>query len=171
MSILEWLGLAPAAPRAAEGEVVRRIVAELESMEPAQARLLALFAFLLARVANVDLEISADETREMERIVETHGGLRPAQAALVVEIAKAENRLLGPTHNFVVAREFRDLAGEEQKRALLDCLFAVAAADGAVSVAEEEEIRVVSRALLLDEADYLSIRSGYKHLRAVLKRD
>jgi uncharacterized tellurite resistance protein B-like protein len=171
MSILEWLGLAPAAPRGAEGEVVRRIVAELESMEPAQARLLALFAFLLARVANVDLEISGDETREMERIVETHGRLRPAQAALVVEIAKAENRLLGPTHNFVAAREFRDLAGEEQKRALLDCLFAVAAADGAISVAEEEEIRVVSRALLLDEADYLSIRSGYKHLRTVLRRD
>jgi len=42
-----------------------------------------------------------------------------------------------------------------------------AAGDGSISVAEEEEIRVVSRALLLDDAVYLAVRSRCRDRRAV----
>jgi uncharacterized tellurite resistance protein B-like protein len=169
MSILDRLRLGARRPER-EGDVVHRIVRELDAMDPAAARYIALFAFLLARVGNVDQDVTDDETREMEHIAEAFGGLSPAQATLVVQIAKAQNRLFGETQNFLAAREFRDLATEEQKRELLHCLFAVSAADGSISVAEEEVVREISRELLLTNADYISIRSAYREKRAVLRR-
>jgi len=171
-SILEWLGLVPTTPGPeGDADAVHRIVRELETLPPDQARDLALFAFLLARAADVDLEITEGESREMERIVEEEGGLPPAQAALAVGIAKAENRLLGSTQNFLVAREYRDRAGPEEKRRLVHCLFAVAAADGSISVAEEEAIREISRELLLANDEYLALRSRWTERRAVFQRD
>jgi uncharacterized tellurite resistance protein B-like protein len=171
MSILDLLGLGRRRRADEDTDAVHRIARELDAMEPAVARHLALFAFLLARVANVDLEMSEAETREMARAVETYGGLPPAQAALVVEIAKSQNRLFGETHNFLAARELRDVATDAQKRELLHCLFAVSAADDSVSVAEEEAVRAVARELLLTNDEYLAIRSAYRDKRAVLRRE
>ncbi len=169
MSFLEWFGLAPGATRDPETEVVHRIAEKLGSLDPSEARHLALFAFLLARIAQVDTVTHPAEVAEMERLVATYGGLSASEAAMVVEIARATQKLLGPTHNFVATREFRDAATVDQKRGLLRCLFAVAAADGVITADEEEEIRVVSRGLLLDERDYLAIRSGFGDKRSVLQ--
>lgn len=169
MSLHEWFGQRACEPAGREGAVVRRVVAQLDGMEPSAAHHLALFALLLARVANVDLDVSAEETVAMARIVECVGELSPAQAALVVEIAKVENRLYGETHDFLAARQFRDLATESQKRDLLHCLFAVAAADDRIQVAEEEAIRQIGRELLVTNDEYLAIRSAYREKRAVLR--
>jgi uncharacterized tellurite resistance protein B-like protein len=169
MSILKWLGIA-GERREGDDDVIHRIARELDAKDPATARYLALFAFLLARVAHVDLDIDEAETRAMERVIETYAGLPRAQATLVVEIAKAQNRLFGETRNFLAARELRDVATEEQKRDLLHCLFAVSAADDSISVAEEETVRSIARELLLTNDDYLAIRSAYREKRAALKR-
>jgi uncharacterized tellurite resistance protein B-like protein len=169
MSFLDWLGLAPPRDRDPEADVVHRISQQLDSMEPAEARHLALFAFLLARVAQVDMVTEPAEIAEMERLVATHGGLSPSQAAMVIEVARATQKLLGPTHNFVATREFRDSATDEQKLGLLHCLFAVAAADGTVTGDEEEEIRTISRGLLLEDRDYLAVRSTFSDKRSVMR--
>jgi uncharacterized tellurite resistance protein B-like protein len=171
MSVLDWLGLGgPAGDRGGEGDVLGRIVRELDAMEPGAARHLALFAFLLSRVANVDQQVSDEETRAMGAIVETYGGVTAAQAALVVELAKAQHRQFGATQGFLAAREFRDAATEDQKRDLVHCLFAVSAADDSISVEEEEAIREICRELLLTNDEYLAIRSAYRDKRSVLKR-
>jgi uncharacterized tellurite resistance protein B-like protein len=168
MSVLDWLlGRRESAP---DDDVIRRISRELDAMDPGQARYLALFAFLLARVANVDQDVSAEEVREMERVVEATGGLSQAQAALVVEVARTQNRLFGETQNFLAAREFRDTATPEQKSALLHCLFAVSAADETVTIPEEEVIRAISRELLMTNDEYLIIRSAYREKRSVFQR-
>lgn len=169
MSLLDWLGIAPARGPDPEAEVVHRISQQLDSMDPGEARHLSLFAFLLARVAHVDLVVQPAEVGEMERQVKTHGGLTGPQAAMVVEIARATQKMLGPTHNFVAIREFRDAATHEQKLGLLHCLFAVSAADDTVTGAEEEEIRVIARGLLLEERDYLAVRSSFTSKRSVLQ--
>jgi len=169
MSLLDWLGIYKARARDPEAEVVHRISQQLDSMDPAEARHLSLFAFLLARVAHSDLTVHPAEVAEMERMVATHGNLSPPQAAMVMEIARATQKMLGPTHNFVAVREFRDVASAEQKLGLLQCLFAVAAADGVVTGDEEEEIRTISRGLLLDDQDYVRIRGGFGDKRSVLK--
>jgi len=169
MSLLEWLGISPSTARDPGAEVVHRISQQLDSIDPADARHLSLFAFLLARVAHVDLVVQPAEVAEMERLVATHGGLTASQAAMVIEIARATQKLLGPTHNFVAIREFRDTASAEQKLGLLHCLFAVAAADGVVTGDEEEEIRTISRGLLLEDRDYLAVRSAFGDKRSVLR--
>ena len=169
MSLLEWLGISPSTARDPGAEVVHRISQQLDSIDPDDARHLSLFAFLLARVAHVDLVMQSAEIAEMERLVATHGGLTASQAAMVIEIARATQKMLGPTHNFVAIREFRDAATNEQKLGLLHCLFAVAAADGVVTGDEEEEIRTISRGLLLEDRDYLAVRSAFGDKRSVLK--
>ncbi len=170
MAFLEWLGLAPTARPDPETEVVHRIAGRLDAMDPEEARHLALFAFLLARVAHVDLGTTPAEVAEMERLVREHAGLPEAQAAMVVEIARATWRMLGPTHAFVATREFRDAADRDQKLGLLHCLFAVAAADGVITGDEEEEIRTVARGLLLEERDYLDVRAAWSEKRSVLRQ-
>lgn len=169
MPVLDWLGFLRR-PESSDGDVIHRIARELDAMDPRAARHLALFAFLLSRVANVDQEISAEETRAMEAVVEAFGGLTAPQAALVVQIAKAQNRLFGETQNFLAAREFRDTTTEDQRRDLLHCLFAVSAADDSISLREEEAIRAIARELLLTNEEYLAIRSAYRDKRAVLKK-
>jgi uncharacterized tellurite resistance protein B-like protein len=169
MSLLDWLGISSVSARDPEAEVVHRISQQLDSMAPAEARHLSLFAFLLARVAHADLVLEPAEVAVMEGLVATHGSLTPSQAAMVVEIARATQKMLGPTHNFVAIRDFRDSATNEQKLGLLQCLFLVAAADGVVTGPEEEEIRTISRGLLLDDQDYVRVRSAFGDKRSVMR--
>ena len=114
-------------------DTMRRITSALEAMEPERARFIAAFAATLSRVAHADLDISEDETRVMEEIIVQRGHLPAEQAILVVQIAKSQNKLFGGTENFLVTREFKELATAEQREELLECLFAVSAADDAIS--------------------------------------
>lgn len=152
-----------------EVEAVRRIARELEALEPSRARFLAAFAFTLSRAANADLVVSEDETLKMERIIQALGHLPADQAALVVEIAKAQNRLFGGTENFLVTRELKDVATREQLLELLDCLFAVSAADESISGAEEAQIRQIASELGFSHSEYVAARAAYSDKREVLK--
>lgn len=154
---------------AAETDTVRRIVARLEELPPERARWVAAFAYVLGRVANADLDVTRDEIAEMEGIVRERGGLPEEQAVLVVEIAKTQNRLFGGTENFLVTREFARMASEGERRDLLDALFAVAAADGGISTAEEAQVRQIASELGFDLSDYVDVRSGWAKYRDVLK--
>ena len=172
MSILKILGLRePSAPPpgGTEPETLRKITRALEAMEPEKARYIASFAFVLSRVAHADLEIGEAETREMERIVQQWGRLPEEQAILVVQIAKAQNRLFGGTENFSLTKLFREMATPEQREELLDCLFAVSAADESISVVEENEIWKIAAELGITHSAYVAIRADYRDKRLVLK--
>ena len=153
----------------ADTETVRRIVDQLEAMDPARARFLAAFAFVLARVANADLEISREETARMEGIVVEQSGLPEEQAVLVVQIAKAQQRLAGGTENYLVTRELNEIAGREEKLRVLDCMFAVAAADDAITLAEENAIRTVATELGFSHREFSEVRSKYNSQRTILR--
>jgi uncharacterized tellurite resistance protein B-like protein len=170
MSFLGWLrSTVTAAPPQADTETVRRIMAELDRLEPGVARYLAAFAYVLGRVANADSEISRAETDRMVSLLQEAGHLPPEQALLVVEIAKRQNRLFGGTENFLVTRELREIASDEQRGHMLDCLFAVAAADEEVTVAEEDEIRRISIELGFEHPEYIQARLKYTNKRSVFK--
>ena len=147
---------------AAQSETVRKIVDALERLDPDQARYLAAFAYILSRVARADLKISPEETRAMEMIVVEFGGVSEDQAILVVQIARHQNLLFGGTENFLVTREFNKIATIEQKLALLDCLFRVAAAEDLISTVESNEIRQITSELGLPHEDFIAIRSKYR---------
>ena len=90
MGILELLGVggrggAPeqnSATGHGDTDTVRRIVRELEALEPARARFLAAFAYVLSRVAHADAHINEDETEKMHEILQKLGHLPEAQAVL-----------------------------------------------------------------------------------------
>ena len=58
---------------AGDTATVRRIVGKLEAMPPEQARLIASAAYILARAANADLDISDEETAVMEEALQRNG--------------------------------------------------------------------------------------------------
>lgn len=155
-------------PDASETATVRRIVAELEALEPAQRRYLAGFAYVLSRAAHSDLHISDAETRLMEEIVMQIGGLPQAQAVLVVEIAKHQTQLYGATEDYLVTREWTRQASEDQRMALVEACFAVVAADHTITAEEYAELTQIAGELDLSRAQLNSIRRDYsEHLAAI----
>jgi len=173
MSILRFLGLSPDRETAGQQDQhvasIRKISQKLAEMEPERARYLAAFAYLLGRVAHADREITQEETEAMERIVMEQGHLPKEQAVMVVEIAKRQNQLFGHVENFLVTREFNELASRDMKLDLLNCLFAVSSSDESVSMLEDREIRQITSELLLDHSDFIEVRSKYRGFLDILK--
>src|SRR5438093_5524044 len=174
MSIWNYLGFPGAAGKepatVSDTQTVRAITRALDRLEPERARFIAAFAYILCRVARADLSVSEEETREMERTVAERSGLGEDQAIIVVQMAKNQNLLFGGTENFLVTREFNRLATREQKLALLDCLFAVGAADTSISTVEDNEIRLISNELDLEHADFIAVRSRYRDSLESIRR-
>ncbi len=146
---------------AAETATVRRIVARLDAMPPAEARHLAAFAYVMSRAAHADLHISDAETAAMERYVVELGGLDEAQAIVVVEMAKLQTSLHGATEDFLVTREFARIATPEQKLALLRCCFAVSAADDSISANEASVVNQIARELDLSREQLNAVRAEF----------
>lgn len=152
-----------------DAETVRRIADELDALPRERARYVAAFAYVLARLAHADLEISQAELRTMERLVQEAAELPPAHAALVVQIARSQALEFGGTEHYLVTRQFRDLSTREQRLALLECLFGVASADDHITSAESDEITRIASELGLTRQDVLAMRAAYRQHLAVLK--
>ncbi len=152
-----------------ETATVRRIVAQLEQVEPERRRFLAGFAYVLSRAANADLAVTPDETRLMEQIVVQMGGLPEAQAVLVVQIAKNQADLYGGTEDYLVTREFAAAAGPEQRRAAVEACFGVAAADGAITSDETAELTQIANELDLSTDELNEIRRNHADQLAAIK--
>lgn len=168
MSFRRFLGLEQPVPRPphvdpgdSETDTVRRIVARLESMPPEQARLLAGMAYVLARAANADFEISDAETATMERILMGDAGIDEAQAVLVVEMAKLQARAVGETEDYLVTREFKESATPEQRLAVLRACYAVGAADDSISSAESATLDQIANEFDLDPAQVRAVRAEF----------
>jgi uncharacterized tellurite resistance protein B-like protein len=159
-SLRAWLGLDAA--KEPEFAPLRDTLDALDHLDPARARFLAAFAYLLGRVAHADQHVSPEETRVMEALVQKHGQLSEDQAMVVVQLAKTSNLLFGGTANFLVAREFSELATYEQKLALMRCLFAVSATDDSISTAEEGEIHKIAKELRIDHPDLVALRVDHR---------
>lgn len=171
MSLWKFLGFEtePKRGATADTEAVRKVVQELDHLPEEHARYVAAFGYLLGRVAYADLKVSAQETAEMERIIRERTGLPESEAIVVVQMAKTRAQLFGGTENFLVAREFDRIATKEQKLALVDCLFAIAAAESHISVFEDNEIKQISQEIHLDHPEFIAVRSRWRNQLAVFQ--
>ena len=168
-SLRVWLGID--APERSEFAPLRETLEALDHLEPQRARFLGAFAYLLGRVAHADLQVSPEETRAMEALVHEQGELSHDQAMVVVQLAKTSNLLFGGTANFLVAREFGELATYDQKLALMRCLFALSATDEVISTAEESEIHRIATELRIDHPDLVSLRLSHRRHLPGLSRE
>jgi uncharacterized tellurite resistance protein B-like protein len=144
----------------AETEAVRHIVARLETLPPDTARLMAGMAYVLARAANADLEISAVGTAAMEQEL-AGAGLDQSQAVLVVEMAKLQEKTSGGTSDYLVTREFREHSTQEQRLALLRACYHVASADDAITSVESSLLFEIASELDLSREDAAQIRADF----------
>lgn len=146
---------------AGETETVRRIAARLASQPPGRARFLAGYAYVLARAAHADLDITDAETTVMATALVQLGGLDEAQALLVVEMAKLRSLAEFGTEDYLVTREFSGVATHEEKLAVLRACFAVSAADDAITNEEAHAVNEIARELDIDRPTLNAIREAY----------
>lgn len=167
-SLRAWLGLDREEAR--EDAPLRETLDALDHLEPDRAKHLAAFAYLLGRVAHADQHVSPEETAAMEAHVMAEGQISREQAMLVVQLAKTSNLLFGGTANFIIARDFAELATYEQKLALMRCIFAVSVADEAISISEESEIHRLAKELRIQHEDLVALRVQYRrHLPGTMR--
>jgi len=157
-------------PNAAETETVRRIVQALNEVPADRRRFLAGFAYVLARAAYADMDISNDEAAVMEQIVSQIGGLPEAQALLVVEIARTQEELYGGTENYVVTREFTRVATDDERKAAVAACFAVAATDHEITAEEYATLTQIAEELGLSRPELNEIRGQYRDQLTAIKQ-
>jgi len=151
-----------------ESDAIRSIAGHLEGLGAERARHLAGFAYVLARVAHADMRMEDAERQEMQRALGSLGELSDDDAAIAVEIAQREAGRLGGSENYLVTREFRRISSREQRVALMECLYAVAAADGSISTAESTEIVKIAEELGFTRGEAIALRGAWKeHLAEI----
>jgi uncharacterized tellurite resistance protein B-like protein len=166
-SILTFLGFT-SGPESTDSDSIQPIAAALDQLDAGQARYVASFAFVLSRLAAADETTTPAEAHLMERLVQENGDLPAEQAALVVEMATRQQRLFGATDDFLVTRELQQRASYEQRFHLVECLFALAAADLRIRPEEGDEIGRIARELRIEPADVSRLRNQHLPSRPIL---
>lgn len=146
---------------AGDTQTVRRIAGQLEALPVERARFLAAFAYILTRAAAADMDISHAESRAIEQLVGEHGGLPESQAVLVGQIARNQSLLYSGTEDYLVTRQFRELASEEDRLALLRCCYIVGAADDTITAQESDTLQEIAKELDIDRAAVNRIRNEF----------
>ena len=159
----------PPTPNTSDTESVRRIAGEIEAMPVDERRYIASFAYVLARAAHADLEISQAELEYMEKAVVQVGGLSTAQAVLVVEMARNMAELYGATDDYVVTRSFAENSTRVQREKLLRTAFAVGAADDSFTAAESSELNEIGKELGFRSDEVDAVRNEFRDQLAAIQ--
>jgi uncharacterized tellurite resistance protein B-like protein len=119
-------------------------------------RKLSLAGGLLAQVAQVDREIKPSELEAIRLNLPKLWQVDSGAAALVAEVAAAE---IGKVLDYYrLAREFFEATSEKERLAMLELMFAVAAADGIASYEEIEAIRQFANLLKLTHKQFIAAK-------------
>ena len=160
--LLTTLGLRTDEPPAQADSFLGRLHAQLARLGGERLEFLAGLAGQLARVANAEGGISPAEATAMTEQLAAQGRLAATDAAVVVDVLRHEFEVLRSAEPHLLNRAINAHAGPEEKQVVIDCLYAVAAADHLVSDVEEQEIRRVAEALLVPHSALMAIRARYK---------
>lgn len=171
VGLLEALGIRRRRSAPPEGRTTlqARLEERLSHLGPERVETLAAFAGLLARAALGDDELSPAEERAMAEHLRERTALDATEAELVADLAREAAESLAGLEDHLLTRSFNAHASAEEKEQLIDCLYAVAAADGLVTGGEDEEIKQIARALLVPHSRVMDIRSRYRDRISVLR--
>jgi uncharacterized tellurite resistance protein B-like protein len=122
----------------------------------ATLRKLSMVGGLMGQVARTNDNVSHEELDVIVNALQADWHLDRDQAAFVASIAV--DKTADMMDQYRLAREFVDMCTHEELEAFLDVLFRVAAADGMVTRDEIEEIRMISRSLLLSHEQFINAK-------------
>jgi uncharacterized tellurite resistance protein B-like protein len=121
-----------------------------------ELRNLSLVGGLMAKIAQLDRQVTDAEFADMVTIFQDIWGVTKQAATFVVEVAISAVDVTYDT--FRMMRELATGATEDERRHVVELLFAISAADGQMSVEEIEEIRVIARGLNLTHKDFIDAK-------------
>jgi uncharacterized tellurite resistance protein B-like protein len=170
MSFLSrFLGSSSQPSVSTDPESVQILLEKLAPLSEDKARELACFAYVLGRVASADQEITDSERRSVRGLLQEKGHLPLEQAELVAEVALNEARHKGGTQDYLVTRKLREMLPVARREEILDCLLAVAAADGVIVASEEDELKQIAMQLGFEKPAFFEALGRYREYRSVLK--
>ena len=118
---------------------------------------------LTKNISENDLdEIQASEEAHIKTALKEISELEQSQSDALAALALKEIEQLAGKENHRYCYELNEVLGdqaENEKYQILLMLFAVAASDGVVESVESEEIRNITKALLLEHKHYISARA------------
>jgi uncharacterized tellurite resistance protein B-like protein len=139
-------------------DVSRRLESEDVATQIPEDKLrkLSLAGGLMARVAYVDQKVTDEEYRQILQALQDNWEISQVEAALVAEVAVSD---IGKDLDyFRLTRQFFDSTTEKERVCFLDVLFAVTTSDGRASYEEIEEIRKISKGLLLTHQQFIDAK-------------
>jgi len=144
---------------------IQKIVSAIVKRESDRADEIAMVAFLLARVAYSDLEVSTEEKQRIKEIVIRKYQFSDDTAELIMELAVAQSIKDGATDNYLVSREFKNSTSKEEREEFLRFLFEVACADKDISPEEESELKLIAQEFGIEDSDFILIRREFSEFR------
>jgi uncharacterized tellurite resistance protein B-like protein len=136
-----------------------------DAIEEDELRTLSLAGGLMARIAQLDREVTDGELKAMASALRASWDLDEEAAAFVVDVAVTEAS--AELDNYRLARTFFEHTTLEQRIQFVEALFQVAAADGQASHEEIETIRRIARTLKLSHRQFINAKLTLpKELRA-----
>jgi uncharacterized tellurite resistance protein B-like protein len=127
-----------------------------EHVDAATLNRFTLFGAVLGRVAKAEDGISPEEQARIQDILRTRFKIEPPLLDLVVQAIRESASAHVDRQGLL--SEYNRVSDSESRKELLDAAFAVAAADGTVSPAELEELRLISNFLWIDPREYNAVR-------------
>jgi uncharacterized tellurite resistance protein B-like protein len=156
-------------------ELSSRLQSKLEKIVPnyPEDELIKLtcIAGLLARVAFIDMEIDEGEVIAMKKAITDWTDLGQDEIDAIVTIALDEIKELSGIENHKYCHPLNNYFSNEQKLNVLKMLFAIAAGDDTVSEVEGEEIRLISKGLLLEHSHFVMAKSTVFEKLGAFKAD
>lgn len=118
-------------------------------------------AALLVRVARSDGLYAAEETSGIDRVLMSHLGLGPFEAAALR--ARAEDLEADSPDTVRFTRALKEVTPVDERSRLLEALWVVALADGSRDADEDQLLRVVAGLLGLTDVENARARQRAEH--------
>jgi uncharacterized tellurite resistance protein B-like protein len=125
-------------------------------LSDAEIRKLSLAGGMMAVVAHTNPQVTADEQAAIKATLQQNWRLNDEQAAFLIDVAVSQQP--ADLDSFRLADGFAAVSDYDERGQLVDALFAIAAADGAVNNDEVEAIRALANAMVLTHERFIEAK-------------
>ena len=133
--------------------------------------LVTCLAGLFSRVAYADMNIEQTEVTHIKKALSDWTELKEEQIEAVVKLSIGMVKELTSVEDHKYTDPLNDMLTNEQRYKVLEGLFALAASDGNAEQLESEEIRIISKGLLLEHKHFISARATVLNSLGAFKKD
>lgn len=130
----------------------------------------ACVAGLMARVAFSDMVIEEKEVEQMKESLGQFAILDEDQTSAAIQIALEDVKSLCGIENYMYTDPLSTMLDNNKRFELLKALFKIAASDGNAEDVESEEIRLITKGLLLENKHFIAARATVAESIGALKK-